>query len=200
MSAFIVFEGGEATGKSTQARLLAERLGAVLTHQPGGTDLGATIRRLVLDPATVGLDARAEALLMAADKAQHVAEIVQPALDAGRSVVCDRYVASSIVYQGHGRGLDLDELRRVLQFATRALEPDLTLLLEVSDHLVDARLGHERDRFESESSEFHARVRAGYRSLAEADSQRWAIIDASGSVEEVAARVAAVVSERLGLG
>jgi dTMP kinase len=194
---FIVFEGGEATGKSTQAHRLAERLDAVLTHQPGGTELGRAIRGIVLDPANTSLDPRAEALLIAADKAQHVAEIVRPALAAGRHVVCDRYIASSIVYQGHGRGIDLVELDAVLQFATGGLEPDLTVLLEVADHVAEERLGDQRDRFEAESSAFHARVRAGYRSLATAHASSWAVVDATGTVDEVAARVAAVVAARL---
>jgi dTMP kinase len=195
---FIVFEGGEACGKSTQARLLADRLGALFTFQPGGTALGSAIRRIVLDPSNTALDARAEALLLAADKAQHVAEVVGPALARGRDVVCDRYVASSLVYQGHGRGIDLDELRALLRFATGGLDPDLTLLLDVPDHVTDARLGEHRDRFEAESGEFHERVRAGYRSLAEADPAGWAIVDGSGTIDEVSRRVATIVHRRLG--
>jgi dTMP kinase len=194
---FIVFEGGEACGKSTQARLLALRLDARLTYQPGGTDLGMAIRNIVLDPANTSIDARAEALLIAADKAQHVARVVRPALDVG-DVVCDRYVASSIVYQGFGRGIDLDELDTLLRFATGGLEPDLTLLLEAPAAVVDERLGTQRDRFESEPDSFHERVRDGYRTLAAADPTRWAVIDASGSIEEVARKVDAAVRARFG--
>lgn len=195
---FIVFEGGEASGKSTQAQLLALRLGATLTHQPGGTPLGMAVREMVLDPANSSLDPRAEALLIAADKAQHVAQIVRPTLARGDDVVCDRYVASSLVYQGYGRGIDLDELRQLLDFATGGLEPDLTLLLEAPREAIEQRLGSNRDRFESEPPEFHERVRAGYRELAAADPERWAIIDGSGTVDEVAQRVLAVVRERFG--
>jgi dTMP kinase len=195
---FIVFEGGEACGKSTQARLLADRLGAVLTHQPGGTELGAAIRRMVLDPAVTSLDPRAEALLMAADKAQHVAEVLRPALERGLDVVCDRYVASSVVYQGYGRGIDIDELAHVLGFATGGLEPDLTVLLEVPDDVARRRLGDQRDRFESEPHAFHARVREGYRALAAADPGRWVVLDASAPVGSVAERVNLAVAERLG--
>ena len=194
---FIVFEGGEACGKSTQARLLALRLDARLTYQPGGTDLGMAIRNIVLDPANTSIDARAEALLIAADKAQHVAQVVRPAL-AVSDVVCDRYVASSVVYQGFGRGIDLDELDTLLRFATGGLEPDLTLLLEAPAAVVDERLGTQRDRFESEPDAFHGRVRDGYRTLAAADPDRWAIIDASGSIEDVAKKVDDAVRARFG--
>ena len=194
---FIVFEGGEACGKSTQARLLALRLDARLTYQPGGTDLGMAIRNIVLDPANTSIDARAEALLIAADKAQHVAQVVRPALEVG-DVVCDRYVASSIVYQGFGRGIDLDELDTLLRFATGGLEPDLTLLLEAPAALVEERLGTQRDRFESEPGAFHERVRDGYRALAAADPTRWAVIDGSGSIEDVAKKVDDAIRARFG--
>jgi dTMP kinase len=194
---FIVFEGGDASGKSTQSQLLALHLGALLTHQPGGTSLGMAVRGIVLDPINTTLDARAEALLMAADKAQHVAQVIRPGLERG-DVVCDRYVASSIVYQGFGRGIDLDELGTILRFSTGGLEPDLTLLLDAPDDVINTRLGVDRDRFESESAAFHRRVRDGYRELAAAAPERWATIDASGAIDEVAARVREVVQTRLG--
>ena len=149
---FIVFEGGEACGKSTQARRLAERLGALFTFEPGATELGQLMRQIVLDPDTHHLDARAEALLIAADKAQHVRAIIEPALAAGRDVVCDRFVDSALAYQGFGRGLDLEELERVLDFATGGLRADLVLLLEVPDEVADVRLGGQRDRLEAESA------------------------------------------------
>jgi dTMP kinase len=192
---FIVFEGGEACGKSTQAQLLARRLDALLTHEPGGTRLGMAVRDLVLDPANSELDAHAEALLIAADKAQHVAEVIRPALDRG-DVVCDRYVASSIVYQGFGRGVDMSELTKLLAFATGGLEPDLTVLLEAPLELVEIRLGPERDRFESESRAFHERVRDGYRALAAGDPERWAVVDGAGTIAEVAARVLGALHDR----
>jgi dTMP kinase len=193
---FIVFEGGDASGKSTQAQLLAVRLDALLTHQPGGTEVGKAVRSIVLDPANTSLDPRAEALLIAADKAQHVAQIVLPALQH-RDVVCDRYVASSIVYQGFGRGIDLDELRSLLSFATHGLLPDLTLLLEAPANVVEERLAADRDRFEAEPNAFHQRVRDGYRRLAADDPERWVIIDGSGSVDEVAQLVLRAVHEKL---
>ena len=194
---FIVLEGGEACGKSTQARLLAGRLDALFTFEPGATELGQLIRRIVLDPESDHLDARAEALLIAADKAQHVRAIIEPALVSGRDVVCDRFVDSALAYQGFGRGLDLEQLERVLDFATGGLRPDLVLLLEVSDGIADARLGGQRDRLEAESAAFHRRVRDGFRSLASADPKRWAVIDGEGSIEEVSARIDWVLHERL---
>jgi dTMP kinase len=193
----IVFEGGEACGKSTQARRLAERLGALFTFEPGATELGQLMRQIVLDPDTHHLDARAEALLIAADKAQHVRTIIEPALAAGRDVVCDRFVDSALAYQGFGRGLDLEELERVLDFATGGLRADLVLLLEVPDDVADLRLGGQRDRLEAESVAFHQRVREGFRSLAGADPKRWAVVDGEGSIEEVSARINWVLHERL---
>ena len=195
---FIVFEGGEACGKSTQARLLADRLDALFTFEPGATELGQLMRQIVLDPDTHHLDARAEALLIAADKAQHVEAIIEPALAAGRDVVCDRFVDSALAYQGFGRGLDLEQLERVLDFATGGLRADLVLLLEVPDDVADERLGKQRDRLESESAAFHRRVRDGFRSLAGADPKRWAVVDGEGSIEEVSARIEWVLHERLG--
>lgn len=196
---FIVFEGGEACGKSTQARLLAQRLDALFTFEPGATELGKIMRQIVLDHDTHHLDARAEALLIAADKAQHVRAIIEPALDAGRHVVCDRFVDSALAYQGFGRGLDLEELERVLDFATGGLRGDLVFLLDVSDHVADARLGSQRDRLESESAAFHRRVREGFRTLAGADPKRWAVIDGEGSIDEVSARIDGILHERLDL-
>src|SRR5207253_5726023 len=136
----IAFEGGEGSGKSTQAARLAHRLGAVLTSEPGGTAVGARIRGIVLDPGVTFLDARAEALLMAADRAQHVAEVVEPALAAGTDVVTDRLVGSSLAYQGYGRGLDVDQLRRLSMEAAGAVEPDLVILLDVSPAVAAERL------------------------------------------------------------
>jgi dTMP kinase len=187
---FIVLEGGEGSGKSTQARLLADALGAVLTREPGATEVGRRIRDVVLDPAAGrGLDDRAEALLMAADRAQHVAEVVRPALDAGRDVVSDRFSGSTLAYQGHGRGLDLGELAWLSRWAARGLEPDVVVLLDVPREVAAARMGGAPDRMEAAGAAFHARVLAGYRSLAAADPARWVVVDGTGAVEEVAERV-----------
>lgn len=188
MTSLIAFEGGEACGKSTQAALLASRLGAVLTREPGGTPLGERVRSLLLDPASGALSDRAEALLMAAARAQHVAEVVAPALAAGRTVVTDRYAHSSLAYQGYGRGLDLDEVRRLSEWATGGRWPDLVVLLDLDAAEAESRRGRP-DRFEAESAAFHRRVEAGFRSLAAADPARWRVVDGSGPVEQVAARV-----------
>ena len=192
----IAVEGVDASGKSTQARLLADSLGAMLTFQFGATETGAVIRRVLLDPANDSVDDRTEALLIIADKAQHVAEIVGPALESGRDVVTDRFTASALAYQGYGRGLDLDELRAMMRFATGGLEPDLTLLLDLPIEQAWQRLGSSVDRFEGQGREFLGRVRAGYLAMAEADGARWAVIDAAVAVDEVAARVLAAVRER----
>ena len=192
----VAFEGGEASGKSTQAARLATRLGAVLTREPGGTAVGEHIRELLLDPAVSNLDPRGEALLMAAARAQHVAEVVRPALAAGQDVVTDRYAYSSLAYQGYGRGLALDEVHWLSDWATQGLWPDVVLLLDVPDEVAQARLGL-RDRFESEGGDFHQRVAAGFRALAAEDPKRWAVVDGVGSPDEVEERVWAAVSARL---
>ena len=196
---FIAFEGGEACGKSTQAALLATALDAVLTREPGGTTIGRSIRSLVLDPATVGLDARAEALLMAADRAQHVAEVVEPALAAGRHVVTDRFAGSSIAYQGGGRGLPSDEVRRLSEWATAGVWPDLIVLLEVPAAVADERLQRDLDRMEAEPRAFHDAVAASFREQAAAEPERWVVVDGTGTVEQVRAAVNAAVGDRLQL-
>ena len=192
----IVFEGGEGSGKSTQAALLASQLGAALTREPGGTQVGARIREIVLDPGLAGpLAPWAEALLMAADRAQHVAEVIEPALSAGHDVVTDRYIPSSLAYQGHGRGLDVEELRR-LSSAAGAPEPDLVIFLDVPASVAAERL-HGRDRLEAAGEDFHARVADGYRQQAAANPDRWIVIDGTGAVDDVAARVREAVDKWL---
>ena len=186
----IAFEGGEASGKSTQAVALAERLGALLTREPGGTSLGLRVRDLVLNPEAVGLHPRAEALLLAADRAQHVAELVAPALAAGRDVVTDRFSGSTLAYQGYGQGLAVDDLLRISRWASDGLEPDLVVLLDVEPVVTEARQGTRTlDRVEAREAGFHGRVRDGYRALAHADPERWVVVDGSGSESDVAARV-----------
>lgn len=189
----IAFEGADASGKSTQARRLGARLGLDVTFQHGATDVGGAIRSIVLDPTNKTLDDRAEALLIIADKAQHVAEIVGPALATGATVISDRFTASTLAYQGYGRGLDLEILRSTMDFATHSIEPDLTVLLDVDLEVALARLGDQMDRIEGAGAEFHERVRHGYLKLAAADPDRWLVIDAGGTVDEVAARVDAAV-------
>jgi dTMP kinase len=197
---FIAFEGGEGCGKSTQARRLAQHLDAVLTREPGGTEVGAKLRAILLDPTTTGLSSRAEALLMAADRAQHVHEVVEPALAAGRHVVTDRFAGSSIAYQGYGRGLDPDQVRQLSEWATGGVWPDLFVLLVLDPSVASTRLGASPDRFEEESVAFHERVVAGFRELAVADPERWVVVDGAGSVAQVEDAVRAAATKRLQLG
>lgn len=197
---FIVFEGGEGSGKSTQAARLASDLGAVLTREPGGTTIGERIRALALDPASGDLDPRAEALLMAAARAHHVATVIRPALESGRDVVCDRFAGSSIAYQGYGRGLPVEDVATISTWATAGLQPDRVILLEVDRDLAAGRRsrrasdpGEKGDRIEDEPPDFHARVEAGFRDLAAANRQTWRIVDGSGTPDEVAERVRVAV-------
>ncbi|HVN50721.1 MAG TPA: dTMP kinase [Acidimicrobiales bacterium] len=197
---FIAFEGGEGCGKSTQAKRLAADLDAVLTREPGGTAVGAALRAILLDRSTTGLSPRAEALLMAADRAQHVNEVVEPALAAGRHVVTDRFAGSSIAYQGYGRGLDPEEVRRISEWACAGVWPDLVVLLDLDPTVAAGRVGPAPDRFEEEGAAFHDRVAAGFRAQAEAEPDGWVVVDASGTVAEVAEAVRVAVRERLQLG
>lgn len=197
---FIVFEGGDGAGKTTQVALLASWLESsgrtvVCTRQPGGTELGARIRELVLSPASGDVDPRAEALLYSADKAQHVAETIRPALAAGADVVCDRYVDSMIAYQGAGRVLDASEIAEISQWATGGLRPDLTILLDVdpADALADK---DESDRLEAAGEDFHARVREGFLALAAQDPERYVVIAARQPREEIAEQVRRAVTAR----
>ena len=197
---FITLEGVEGCGKSTQASRLAEAFGpdAVLTQEPGGTDLGRSIRSLLLEKDSAAVSPRAELLLYFADRAQHVAEVIQPALEADRVVVCDRYTDSSLAYQGHGRGLPVAEILAVAQAATGGLIPDLTLLLDlpVDVGLERARSRGAHDRLESEARGFHQRVRRGYLEMASGERERWVVIDAEVESELVTRRVIDAVAGR----
>ncbi len=195
---FIVFEGGEASGKSTQAALLADHLGAVATREPGGTALGERLRAVLLDPDTGDLDARTELLLMVAARAEHVAKVIAPALHAGRDVVCDRFAGSSIAYQAWGRGLDADEVTEVSRWATAGLEPDLVILLDLDEATRAERLRRDRDRLESAGEGFHERVAEGFRALAAAHPERWVVLDGAEPVDRIATRVRQEVQTRLG--
>jgi dTMP kinase len=202
MGRFVAFEGGEGSGKSTQARLLAERWGAVLTFEPGATPVGARLREILLSPETGDLDDRAEALLMAADRAHHVATTIRPALMRGRHVVSDRYVGSSLAYQGHARGLGIEAVAAINAFGTDGLVPDLVVLLVVPEEVASQRMAAAGapDRLEAAGAEFHRRVAEGYAMLAAHDPERWLAVDGTGTPEEVEARVLAAVATRLPMG
>jgi dTMP kinase len=190
----VALEGIDGCGKSTQVAILADRLDAVATFEPGATALGATLRTLALRPGDVAVSARAEALLMAADRAQHVAEVIVPALESGRWVVSDRYAASTLAYQGFGRGLDLAELESLVGWATAGLRPDLTVLLDLPVEVAAARRGRgAADRMESEGEAFHRRVADGFLTLAATGADPWLVVDATEPVEAVAAAIRGAV-------
>jgi dTMP kinase len=200
---FIAFEGGEGAGKSTQAALLAEWLrdrGAdvVVTFEPGATKSGVAIRKVLLSPAHEGLSPRAEAMLYAADRADHVDTVIRPALERGAVVVTDRYVDSSLAYQGGGRELSMAEVAQLSEWATCGVRPDLTILLDLDPAEGLRRAGGRPDRIEAESLAFHERVRATFRHLASQGGQRYVVCDAAKPVEEVALRVRTEVERRLG--
>jgi dTMP kinase len=196
---FVVFEGGDGSGKSTQAGRFAAhvRSGGVAvreTFEPGATPVGAVLRELLLhgsDPVTPV----AEALLMAADRAQHVAEVIRPALARGEWVVSDRFLPSSLVYQGVVRGLGIDAVRAVNAPAVAAIEPDAVVVLDVTEAQARARRRGAADRLEAEGVDFHTAVADAYRSLARAEG--WLLVDGAGSIDEVARRVAGVLEPLL---
>lgn len=208
---FITFEGIEGSGKSTAMRLLAEYLekkghAVLLTREPGGSGLGRRLRALLLDTRTGDIRSRAELFLFLADRAQHVGEVIRPALDEGQVVLCDRYVDSTLAYQGHGRGMDVDQLRAVNALATGGLQPHLTLLLDVPIEVGLARAGRRNreqgtviaeGRFESESKEFHSRVRRGYLESAAEEPDRFAVIDAVSPPDEILLLCAGAVEKQL---
>ena len=196
---FVVLEGGDGSGKSTQVARLAESLRASglavhETFEPGAGATGAVIRDLLLHGPEV-IAPVAEALLMAADRAQHVAAEIAPALDRGAWVVCDRYVPSSLVYQGVVRALGVDLVEQLSAVATGGLEPDLVIVLDVSDEVAATRRDTETDRLEREGDQFHVDVRRAYRDLAA--TRRWVVVDADGPVDDVADAVRAAVDPLL---
>ena len=192
---FVVFEGIDASGKSTQARRVAEARGARFTFEPGDTPLGVDLRRWLLDASTP-MSPVTESLLMLADRSHHAARVIEPALAAGHSVVSDRYWASSIAYQGYGRGVELDLLRAATHLAIGDCQPDVTILLDVPVEVAsERRLRDHRDRFESADVAFHERVRTGYLDLAAADPDHWRVVDGAGDFETVCAAVDAVLVE-----
>ena len=199
---FVVFEGGDGVGKSTQVvelvtRLQNRRIEPVLTRQPGGTPIGAKLRKLLLDPGHPELTARTEALVYAADKAQHVEEVILPALAHGKVVVCDRYVDSMIAYQGAGRVLDLAEVEQVARWATGGLRPDLTVLLDIDPAEAVANI-RQQDRLEAAGLNFHRRAREHFLRLADEDPERYLVLGARESRKNIAEKVAEKVLALLG--
>lgn len=199
---FVCFEGGEGGGKSTQSRLLHDALEArghtvLLTREPGGTTVGQELRRIVLSPETGDLSPRTEALIYAADKAEHVDHVIRPALARGEIVITDRYVDSALAYQGAGRDLALAEVERVNRWATGDLRPHLTVLLDVEPQAGLGRFA-ERDRIEAAGIEFHRRVRQGFLDLAAADPEHYLVLDAHESIDVLATEI--LMRVRLMLG
>lgn len=201
---FIVLEGGDGAGKTTQARFLDQWLEAwavphLLTREPGGSWLGSRIRELLLDPDSGPISPKAEALLYNADKAQHLADVVRPALGRGEVVVSDRYVDSTIAYQGAGRVLDPQEVRRLAEWATDGLVPDLTVLLDADVEATSGRLTS-RDRLEAAGDDFHRRVRQHFLELASHDPGRYLVLSASDPREDIAAAVRRRLAPMIGIG
>ncbi len=200
---FITFEGPEGSGKSTQARLLAKFLAqeghiVVLTREPGGTPIGDQIRHVLLNRANQAMHPRTEVLLFQASRAQHVEELIRPALAAGKIVLCDRYADSTLAYQGYGRGEDVAELRALIDYATGGLWPDLTLWLDLPVEAGLARIAPaRRNRLDAEALAFHRRVREGYARLAAAEPHRWLRFDASQPVEDVQTAIRAALNDYL---
>jgi dTMP kinase len=205
---FISFEGPDGSGKTTQVHLLADYLRAqgypvLQTREPGGTPIGDQIRDVLHDLKNQGMHPHTEILLYAASRAQLVTQEIRPRLEAGSIVLCDRYADSTLAYQGYGHGLDLPPLRKILDFATTRLKPDLTLYLDISAEAglrrreQAAQDGAEWNRMDAQSLAFHRRVREGYRALIAEDPARWVSIPADDTPEAIQARVRAVVEERL---
>ena len=199
---FIVFEGGEGAGKSTQSAALADYLQArghevLCTREPGGTPAAEAIRAILLDPANAGLDDRAEALLFAAARGDHAARVIRPALERGEIVISDRFLDSSVAYQGVARGLGAERVAELSLWATGGLLPDLTIVLDVDPALGLARVVGP-DRLESEPLEWHARVRQGFLDIAAADPDRYLVLDGSRPAEDLAVEIAVAVSALVG--
>ena len=203
MSLFITFEGPDGSGKTTQARLLAEYLkscgkDALLTREPGGTAISEQIREVILSTRNQSIGDETEALLYSAARAQIVAELIRPALAADKIVVCDRYADSTMAYQGYGLGLDLDALRAITRFATGGLVPDLTFYVDVPVEVgLTRRHRGETNRLDHKDQEYHARVREGFLKMANEEPQRWMVIDGTRPVDEVQREIRSRLEKRL---
>ena len=195
---YIALEGLEGCGKSTHTKRLGEHLNAVITREPGGTRIGALLRAILADPENVDLDRRTEALLMAADRAQHMAEVIKPALDRGQHVVSDRSIYSTLAYQGYGRQLGTEALLSISTWALNDRLPDLVIYIDVPTDVLNARLAkRDLDRFEREGADFFARIAEGFRELRASDPDRWIIIDGTVPKDDVEAAIRTQVNDRL---
>ena len=195
---YIALEGLEGCGKSTHAKRLGVHLNAVITREPGGTRIGTLLRAILADPENVDLDRRTEALLMAADRAQHMAEVIKPALDRGQHVVSDRSIYSTLAYQGYGRQLGTEALLSISTWALNDRLPDMVIYIDVPTDVLNARLAkRDLDRFEREGADFFARIAEGFRELRAADPDRWVIIDGTVPKDDVEAAIRTQVSNRL---
>lgn len=195
---YIALEGLEGCGKSTHAVRLGEFLNAVVTREPGGTRIGSLLRTILADSNNTELDPRTEALLMAADRAQHMAEVIAPALARGQHVVSDRSIYSTLAYQGYGRQLGTESLLSISTWALNNRLPDLVFYIDVPTDILNARLAkRDLDRFEREGPEFFARVAQGFTELRTADPKRWIVIDGTKSKDDVQADIASAVTARL---
>lgn len=195
---YIALEGLEGCGKSTHTKRLGEHLDAVITREPGGTRIGTLLRAILADPENSDLDRRTEALLMAADRAQHMSEVIKPSLAQGRHVVSDRSIYSTLAYQGYGRQLGTEALLSISTWALQDRLPDLVIFIDVPTDVLNARLAkRDLDRFEREGTDFFARIAEGFRELRAADPERWIIIDGTVPKDDVEAAIRTQVNDRL---
>ena len=204
---FITLEGIDGCGKSTQREMLAEKLKSrgfeiVVTREPGGTVIGEGIRQLLVSDASVHIAPTTELLLYVAARAQHVAELIRPSVDAGRIVISDRYTDSTVAFQGYGRGLDLDVIESLNRFATAGLKPDLTIVFDLDPNTARSRsvsrpVGGLLGAFDEQHADFHERMRAGYLKMANDDPSRIRVVDASGAADETHGQVMSVVLEKI---
>lgn len=212
MTAFISFEGGDGSGKTTQLRLLESYLvfqgrPCLSTREPGGTPLGKMIRRVLLEVGEEEISSPTELFLYLADRAQHVREVIQPALESGKLVLCDRFTDSTLAYQGYGRGVDLEILRHLNRVASCGISPDLTFLLDcpveiglsrTAKRVVGTEFSKEREnRFERERIDFHEKVRRGFLELAQAEKERICVLDASRSIQEIHQEIRTIVDKNV---
>ncbi|MBW2636991.1 MAG: dTMP kinase [Deltaproteobacteria bacterium] len=209
MGLFITFEGIEGSGKTTQIAITGDYLDKkkipfIITEEPGGTGLGSELRQILLDKTSLNIAEKAELLLFAADRAQHIEEVILPAMRAGKVVLCDRFSDATIAYQGFGRGVDVDFIRTINDFSSQSLKPDLTLLFDIpvvtgleriKDRISPSGKASLEDRFEREKVEFHRRIREGYLSLLRDEPDRIRLIDGSRGVDEVAEEVCRFVAK-----